>query len=238
MMVEQLDPRLTPARASVADMRLRDRVEAERYVVGEPRRIMKPLTQLRRSPRPDAGLETEVQLGDLVTFYAEEDGYAFVQLAHDGYVGYLPADGLGPADPRPTHRVTAVRTFLYPAPDLKCRPDGYLGLGARLIATGAAGAYLQIPGGYVFARHCAPIDAREADYARTAERLVGVPYLWGGRSSLGLDCSGLVQICLDMAGLQCPRDADMQESALGHPLPLAFADLRRGDFVFWRGHVG
>ncbi|MBY0252042.1 MAG: C40 family peptidase, partial [Methylobacterium organophilum] len=198
---------------------------------------------LRRAPAADAGLDTEALLGDAVDLYDAADGYAFVQLARDGYVGYLPADSLGPVDPEPTHRVTALRTFLYPEPDLKRPVLGHLSLGARLAATGEAGAYLETPGGYVFARHCAPVDARAPDYAATAARLAGTPYLWGGRTSLGLDCSGLVQLCLDAAGLPCPRDADMQERALGQALPFDparpdFAGLRRGDFIFWRGHVG
>ena len=237
-MPETLDPRLTPARAHVADLRLRDRVEAERYVAGVPRRVVAPAAPLRRAPFPEAGLDTEALLGDAVTVYAEEDGHAFVQLARDGYVGYLPADSLGPADPEPTHRVAVLRTFLYPAPDLKRPARAHLSLGARLAATGEAGDYLETPGGYVFAGHCAALDQVEPDYAGTAERLVGTPYLWGGRTSLGLDCSGLVQLCLDIAGLPCLRDADMQERSLGRALRPDHADLRRGDFVFWRGHVG
>ncbi|MGN8093855.1 MULTISPECIES: C40 family peptidase [Methylobacterium] len=242
-MTESLDPRLTPARPHVADLRLRDRVAAARYVAGTPRRVTAPSAPLRRAPAADAGLDTEALLGDAVDLYDAADGYAFVQLARDGYVGYLPADSLGPVDPEPTHRVTALRTFLYPEPDLKRPVLGHLSLGARLAATGEAGAYLETPGGYVFARHCAPVDARAPDYAATAARLAGTPYLWGGRTSLGLDCSGLVQLCLDAAGLPCPRDADMQERALGQALPFDparpdFAGLRRGDFIFWRGHVG
>ncbi|ACB26278.1 C40 family peptidase [Methylobacterium radiotolerans] len=242
-MTESLDPRLTPARPHVADLRLRDRVAAARYVAGTPRRVTAPSAPLRRAPAADAGLDTEALLGDAVDLYDAADGYAFVQLARDGYVGYLPADSLGPVDPEPTHRVTALRTFLYPEPDLKRPVLGHLSLGARLAATGEAGAYLETPGGYVFARHCAPVDARAPDYAATAARLAGTPYLWGGRTSLGLDCSGLVQLCLDAAGLPCPRDADMQERALGRALSFDparpdFAGLRRGDFVFWRGHVG
>ncbi|MDE4911079.1 NlpC/P60 family protein [Methylobacterium sp. 092160098-2] len=237
-MSEPLDPRLTPARPHVADLRLRDRVTAARYVAGTPLRVTAPSAPLRREPDPGAGLDTEALLGDAVDLYDAAEGFAFVQLARDGYVGYLPADSLGPADPEPTHRVTALRTFLYPEPDLKRPVLGHLSLGARLVATGESGAYLETRGGYVFARHCASVESREPDYVATAMRLAGTPYLWGGRTSLGLDCSGLVQLCLDMAGLPCPRDADMQERALGQALPLDLAHLRRGDLVFWRGHVG
>ena len=237
-MTDSRDPRLTPARPHLADIRLRDSVQAACYVEGQPRRVVVPSAPLRREPSDGAGTDTEVLLGDAVTFYAEADGHAFVQLARDGYVGYLPAGSLGPAAPEPTHGVTALRTFLYPEPDLKRPPQGYLSLGARVAATGRAGEYLDTPGGFVFADHCAEIGFMEPDFAATAERLVGVPYLWGGRTSLGLDCSGLVQLCLHHAGLDCPRDADMQEHDLDAISPDGAEGLRRGDLVFWKGHVG
>ena len=233
------DPRLTPARPDLADIRLRGRIVADRYVAGEIRRVVVPSAPLRRAPRFDAGLDTEAVMGDAVTVYAAEEGFAWVRLAHDGYVGYLPEAALGPSDPVPTHRVTALRTFLYPGPDLKLPATGYLTLGARIAVTGEAGEYLRLATGeHVFAGHCAPLDATTPDFAATAERLVGTPYLWGGRTSLGLDCSGLVQLCLAAAGIAAPRDADQQERGLGDPLPPGLDDLRRGDLVFWRGHVG
>jgi cell wall-associated NlpC family hydrolase len=239
------DPRLTPARPHLADARLRGTVEAARYVEGQARRVVVPSAPLRRRPASGAGIDTEAVLGDAVTFYAEEDGHAFVQLARDGYVGYLPAESLGPPDPAPTHVVMALRTFLYPAPDLKTPPLGHLSLGARIAVTGRSGDYAETARGFVFAGHIDEATATVPDHAGTAARLVGTPYLWGGRTSLGLDCSGLVQLCLHLAGRDCPRDADMQERSLGEALPgdgQALPgdreDLRRGDFVFWRGHVG
>nr|WP_200957556.1 C40 family peptidase [Methylobacterium sp. Leaf94] len=231
------DARLVPARPEIADVRLRGHVAAERYVVGETRAVVVPSAPLRRMPRFDAGLETEAVMGDAVTAYGAEEGFVFVQFAHDGYVGYLPEAALGPAQ-APTHRITALRSFLYPGPDLKQPASGWLTLGARLRPTETRGDYLRIASGYVFAGHCAPLDAVEPDYAATAERLVGTPYLWGGRTSLGLDCSGLVQLCLAQAGILAPRDADQQERGLGEALPPDFEGLRRGDLVFWRGHVG
>ena len=237
-MTMPFDPRLTPARPHLADAALRGQVEAARFVAGQARRVVVPSAPLRRTPSDASGTETEAVLGDAVTFYAEEDGHAFVQLTRDGYVGYLPLGSLGPADPEPTHVVTAVRSFLYPAPDLKRPPLGHLGLGARLTATGREGDYLATPGGFVFAAHCREAGFTAPDFVGTAERLVGTPYLWGGRTSLGLDCSGLVQLCLHLAGRDCPRDADMQERGLGTALPDDPDGLRRGDLVFWRGHVG
>lgn len=236
--VDPRDPRLTPARPDLADLRLRGRIEAERYVAGEPARVVLPSAPLRRAPRAEAGLDTEALMGDAVTVYDIRDGFAWVQLAHDGYVGYLPEAALGPADPAPTHRVASVRTFIYPAPDLKRPHLAHLSLGAAFAAGEREGDYWRMSGGYVFAGHAVPFGTSEPDCAATAERLVGTPYLWGGRTTLGLDCSGLVQLCLETAGLTCPRDADQQERALGHPLPPGLDGLRRGDLVFWKGHVG
>ena len=234
-----LDPRLTPARPDLADIRLRGTVEAERFVEGRPARIAVPAAPLRRRPEARAGLDTEAVLGDAVTVYDIRDGFAFAQIARDGYVGYLPETALGPADPAPTHRVAALRTFVYPAPDLKRPHLAHLSLGAAFAAEAREGEYWRLAGGgYVFAGHAVALEHTEPDAASVAERLVGTPYLWGGRTSLGLDCSGLVQLCLESAGLPCPRDADQQERALGAALPPGLEGLSRGDLVFWKGHVG
>jgi len=233
------DPRLTPARPDLADIRLRGRIAAARYVAGEARRVVAPSAPLRRAPRFDAAVDTEAVMGDAVTIYEAEEGFAWVRLGDDGYVGYLAEAALGPADPAPTHRVTALRTFLYPGPDLKLPTTGHLTLGARIAVVAEAGAYWRLAtGDHVFAGHCAPLTVAAPDVAGTAERLVGTPYLWGGRTSLGLDCSGLVQLCLAQAGIAAPRDADQQERSLGGPLPPGLDGLERGDLVFWRGHVG
>ncbi|BAQ43576.1 peptidase P60 [Methylobacterium aquaticum] len=236
-----LDPRLTPARPDLADERLRGRVAADRYVAGTTHRIRVPVAPLRRAPDPAAALDSEALLGEAATVYEVRDGFAFAQLSADGYVGYLPAEALGPVDPAPTHRVSALRTFLYPAADLKRPVVGALSLGARVAVAGREGAYARLADGrFAWAGHLAALDAVEPDVAATALRFLGVPYLWGGRSSLGLDCSGLVQTALAAAGIAAPRDSDQQEAALGEAVPVTadLAGLRRGDLVFWRGHVG
>ena len=235
-----LDRRVTPARRDLADEALRGTVAAERYVAARAARVVAPSAPLRRRPEPDAPLDTEALMGEAVRVFEDRDGYAWVQLAQDGYVGYLPSAVLAPEAPAPTHRVAALRTFVYPSPDLKLPPLSFLSLGAGVAATGEPErGYLPLAsGGFAWAAHLVPADMREPDYVAVAARLVGAPYLWGGKSSLGIDCSGLVQLSLAAAGIAAPRDSDHQEARLGREIAHDSAALRRGDLVFWRGHVG
>lgn len=230
------DRRFTPARPDLAADFLLGRVEAVRFVSGERRSVTAPVAPLRRKPQWDCGLETQALRGEVVVLYEESDeGWAWVQLLSDGYVGYVPSFALGPAQD-PTHRVSAMRTFVYPGPDLKLPTVDALSFGARLVISGISDGYAACSDGFVWAGHLGPLDVHEADYVAVAERFLGVPYLWGGKSSLGLDCSGLVQISLAAAGFAAPRDSDVQQRDLGSPVTEA-DQLRRGDLVFWKGHV-
>ncbi|MDQ0503583.1 C40 family peptidase [Xanthobacter agilis] len=234
---EGFDPRLTPARDDLAAAHLKGVVEAPRYVDGEAREVAEPVAPLRRRPAGDAPLDTEALHGERVTVYADDgEGWAFAQLARDGYVGYLPTEALRPIGPAPTHKVAVPRTFIFPGPDIKLPPRGALCFGSAVAVRAEKGAFAAIPEGFIFARHLAPLDARETDFVAVASRFLGVPYLWGGRSALGLDCSGLVQTALFACGIAAPRDSDMQERTLGTALPLD-TPLRRGDLLFWPGHV-
>jgi len=234
------DPRLTPARDDLAAEHLRGVVEAPRYVAGRDRRIVAASAPLRRRPNPEAALETEALFGESVTVYDESDGWAWVQLERDGYVGYLPSASLGPSSGA-THQVAALRTHAYPGPAIKLKPRMALSLGARLQVVANEGDFaISEDGLYLWSRHLAELGACEADFAAIAERFLDTPYLWGGRTSEGIDCSGLVQAALTAAGVASPRDSDMQEQALGDPLAIddPASPLARGDLVFWKGHVG
>ena len=92
-----------------------------------------------------------------------------------------------------------------------------------------------MPGGCLPLQHLAPVASREPDFVAVAERFLGTPYLWGGKTRLGLDCSGLVQIALNACGIRCPRDTDMQVAALGESV--ADDSRLRGDLIFWKGHI-
>jgi len=235
------DPRVTPARADLAAKHLEGKVTAARYVEGRVFEVIEPQAPLRGEPRPDAPLTTEALKGERVTIYdSNAEGWAWGQLQADGYVGWLPANALVAPGAAPTHKVTALRTFAFSEPSIKSPPLEALPLGAKLaVARFADRMAVTRAGAYVPAPHLAPLGDYETDFVAVAERFLGVPYLWGGKTALGLDCSGLVQIALTACGLPCPRDSDMQERALGTPLSAApdYSNLKRGDLVFWKGHV-
>ena len=231
------DTRTTPVRSDLAAARLRGIVTAPHYVEGVALQVIEPSAPLRRAPASDAPLDTEALFGEKVTVYDEAEGWAWGQLERDGYVGYLPRVALG-APTAPTHRVAALRAHAYPGPNIKLAPRMALALGARLAIVSQEGDFVATGEGlYLWARHVAPLEAYESDFVAVAERFLETPYLWGGRTSEGIDCSGLVQTALAAAGVGAPRDSDMMEAGLGEPLPSGAA-LARGDLVFWKGHVG
>ncbi len=168
------------------------------------------------------------------------DGWAWVQLADDGYVGYIRAEAIREDAFAPTHRVRALATFVYPRADIKAPPTMCLAMGSAVEVTGSDERFAALAGGgFVIARHLSEAGQAARDFVDVAERFIGVPYLWGGRTRYGLDCSGLLQVALMAAGFEAPRDSDMQEKQLGASvlIPESLEGLERGDLVFWPGHV-
>jgi cell wall-associated NlpC family hydrolase len=232
------DPRLTPARPDLAARHLQGQVDAARFVDGTLREVRDDSAPLRREPVPDASLDTEALKGERVTVYeTTEEGWCWGQLERDGYVGWLPANALIEPGPPATHWVRVLRTLAFPGRSIRLPPVAAYSLGCRLTVLRTEGPLAATPSGFVPARHLAPLDAHETDFVAVAERFLGVPYMWGGKTSLGIDCSGLVQVALHACGVTCPRDSDMQERALGEAVAADVARLRRGDLVFWKGHV-
>ncbi len=226
------DPRLTPANGRAALERLRGQVDAPRFVPGEAARVTVPLSDLCRSP--GGARDRQLLWGEAVTVIDRQDGWAFVEAARDGYCGYLREVYLGPARPA-THRVTAPATHLYPEPRVQAHETAALSFGALLTVNGGSGQFVSTPDGFVPAQHVRPLAKVFDDPVYVAGLFLGTPYLWGGNSRDGIDCSGLVQAAWLACGRACPGDSDLQQS-LGRPLADDVPHAR-GDLIFWPGHV-
>ena len=228
------DPRLNPWRDDLAAAHLRGEVEAPKFVDGTLKQVTAPVAALRRSPADGAMQDSQLLYGELFCIYEEKSGWAWGQAARDDYVGYVPSAAFG-IPHEVSHKLTALRSFVYRAADIKSRPLMALSYGAPLPLVREEKDFAELAtGGFIYAPHIAPLDVYEADAVAVARRFIGAPYLWGGREATGLDCSALVQLALMACGQACPRDSDMQEAVLGQ----AVSAPAYGDIVFWKGHVG
>jgi cell wall-associated NlpC family hydrolase len=237
----KLDPRVNPFRADLAAVALKGTVNAERYAEGCPAFVRRGTASLRKRPQADAGMETQLLYGECFTVYDENNGWAWGQARLDNYVGYLEADALSQSPLEVTHRVTQLATPLLPAPDVKLAALDLLPMNAKLVVGEEENSFTKIQGGYfVYAAHLAPISQVSEDWVSVAESFLGAPYLWGGKTGAGCDCSGLVQSALEAGGISTPRDCDMMEAVLGDVIRVndGLDGLRRGDLVFWKGHMG
>jgi hypothetical protein len=225
------DKRVTPARPDLAAAHLKGTVDAPRYVEGEKFSVRAGRASLR--VRPDAAQDSELLFGEIFTVYDSAQGWAWGQAANDLYVGYVSQDAL--VQPFKTEaRVSALMAPVFSAADLKTPVRDLLPLNAAVPVLARDGDYVNIGPGFVHQQHL--VGETQKDFVAVAERFLGAPYVWGGKTVAGLDCSGLVQTALQAVGKAAPRDTDMMEKALGEAVSLS--DVRRGDLVFWKGHMG
>ena len=235
-----LDRRLHPYRKNLAAEYLRGKIESDQFVTGQQRQICKGHAPLKRLPDPAAPLDTELLFGELVQLYDERDGWSWIQSELDGYVGYAENHMITETLLAPTHTVIMPATYLYPAPDLKLIPNDWLPMNAQVNVSESIGKYSNLAsGGWVFSAHLARINTPALDHCEVAQMFLYSPYLWGGKTCVGIDCSGLLQISLARCSKEIPRDSDMQMDA-GQPIEYDGDErvLQRGDLVFWRSHAG
>lgn len=233
------DPRVHAYRDDLADEGLKGHVTADAYAEGALRQFTMPVIDFHSEPDKGSGRTTQALMGEVVRVFDEKNGWAWGQLQTDGYVGYFAAGALASTIFDPTHEVASTGTFLYASPNIKSPLAAWVSYGSRLNVTGEDGDFLRLADGrFVYGRHMRAIDASRPFILDEIKKFVGVPYLWGGRSSAGIDCSSLMQLACAAAGINAPRDSDMQESYLGTPLDhMDMSRLRAGDMVFWKGHA-
>lgn len=227
------DRRLTPANKRVADPTLQSDWPGVTYVEPEPFAVHWPLVDLMNAP--EGHRDRQLLFGDTVGVYETHEGWAFVRSDKDGYVGYVPRSSLA-SSPEATHRVSAAATHVYEQANFKSRDRMRLSHGCQLHGMGVENGYLRIADGYVPLVHCSAIEEFAADPVSVAKTFLDTPYLWGGNSRFGIDCSGLIQAAFLACGIPCPGDSDLQEESLGYELPTDVA-LERNDLLFWKGHV-
>jgi len=232
-MVDSFDKRITPARADLAAAHLKGKVEAPRYVEGEKRSICIGRASLHTEADFGSMQATELLYGEIFTVYDQQGDWIWGQAESDLYVGYLFYMNAGPVFSTDA-TVSALMAPVFSEADLKKPLYDKLPLNSRVKTMGVDGVYVNMGYGFVHQRHLAP--QTQKDFVTVAQRFLGVPYVWGGKTQAGLDCSGLVQTALQAVGKAAPRDTDMMEKALGDPV--ALSDVRRGDIIFWKGHVG
>lgn len=244
--LDPLDKRLNAFRDDLADQKLQQKVKVKKYVVANKGRVMAPVCNLIAKPEPHAQTQHQLLRGEEVSVFDTAQGMAWVQTSSDGYVGYIPQQAISTTDNAMllTHTVRVPVTFCYPQPELRAPPLYALSMGSKVIVTGSetirgTGYSLLAEGGAIITKHLTAVGDHHKDFVQICEQLLNIPYLWGGASGFGIDCSGLIQLAMRMCGKEVLRDSDMQAATIGVEIDPGknLENLQRGDLIFWRGHV-
>ena len=238
------DVRLKPVRDGVAAEHLQGMVEADKFAEGKDLHITAPVCVLKREPNDSAAIDSQLLYGERFVAFGEKDQWLWGQSPRDHYVGWIRKSVVAQGHLDATHQVMSRGTFLYTEADMKSQPVMKIPMASRLVVTDRVSVrdtdYLKTSRGWVVKKHVRVLSKSARDFVMVGESMLGMTYLWAGRSTFGLDCSGLVQLAMQMAGIAVLRDTDMQEATIGEAVDLApdLSGLKRGDLVFWPGHVG
>lgn len=236
------DRRLTPARADIAAAHLEGTVGSATFVEATAMQVKAAIIPLRPAPDATTGVDTVLLYGEAFDVYDSAEGWCWGQAPRDGYVGYVPAAALSAELFAPTHTVAVPTTHLYREPSMKTEPVAALWMTSLVSPTAfhptnsEGVAFAEVGGMFVPSKHLVAIDDLAEDFVTVAEMFLNTPYVWGGKTAAGVDCSGLIQVALARTGVSAPRDTDMLQSA-GVPVDRR-NDFRRGDILFWKGHMG
>ena len=233
-----LDPREFAFRPTIAASYLQGIVAADQFSDGVVCSVTDSVLPLKNKPNDQAELVSEMLFGEKFIVYERQEAWAWGQSQTDGYVGFVKINGLSDQPASPTHEVKELKTFVYQRPDIKSPVIKGLSMGSRVSLKEKGENFICLKeGGWIVEKHVVELNVKEASFIAVAKKYIGTPYLWGGRSSNGLDCSALVQLSLSRVGILMPRDTDQQEKAVGCFFGKNAKDIKRGDLLYTQGHV-